>query len=180
MEVFNEFIGWAWERHHNLWSWYIRPLFVIPYCYFAFKRSLAGILLTLLALLTSMFWFPAPAVPHPAVVSALEAERIYLTEPWTLPKLALSLLVPATLIALARAFWVRSFLWGAVVLNGIAFIKIGWTAYYFDSKAFLSHLAPAVTGLFVCKSLLVIWYRHTERISAKAGSAKAAADSGLA
>jgi hypothetical protein len=21
----NEFVGWAWERHHNVLSWYIRP-----------------------------------------------------------------------------------------------------------------------------------------------------------
>src|SRR5215204_1299227 len=30
-----EFIGWAWERHHNVLSWYIRPLFFLPFYFFA-------------------------------------------------------------------------------------------------------------------------------------------------
>jgi len=58
-----EFVAWAWERHHNVLSWYIRPLFVLPFAYCAYKRSLWGMTLTLLALATSMFWFPAPGRP---------------------------------------------------------------------------------------------------------------------
>jgi ABC-type glycerol-3-phosphate transport system substrate-binding protein len=27
-----EFTTWAWERHHNVLSWYIRPLFLLPFC----------------------------------------------------------------------------------------------------------------------------------------------------
>ena len=41
--------AWAWDRHHNSLSWYIRPLFLIPF-YFAYQRSLRAI----------MAWFPAP------------------------------------------------------------------------------------------------------------------------
>jgi hypothetical protein len=59
----DEFGAWAWERHHNVLSWYIRPLFFLPFCYFAYKRSLFGMVLTLVALATSMFWFPAPEQP---------------------------------------------------------------------------------------------------------------------
>jgi hypothetical protein len=44
-----ELTAWAWERHHNVLSWYIRPLFLLPFCYFAYKHSLAGIVLTLVA-----------------------------------------------------------------------------------------------------------------------------------
>nr|WP_320022777.1 hypothetical protein [uncultured Draconibacterium sp.] len=33
------FFYWVFERHHNQLSWYIRPLFLIPFCYFAYKRS---------------------------------------------------------------------------------------------------------------------------------------------
>ena len=32
------FFEWVFERHQNQWSWYIRPLFVIPFCYFAYKE----------------------------------------------------------------------------------------------------------------------------------------------
>src|SRR5215217_3294099 len=34
-----EFAAWAWDRHHNVLSWYIRPLFLLPFCYFAYKRN---------------------------------------------------------------------------------------------------------------------------------------------
>ena len=31
-----EFVAWAWGRHHNVLSWYIRPLFFLPFCFFAY------------------------------------------------------------------------------------------------------------------------------------------------
>jgi hypothetical protein len=57
-QLLDEFLSWAWARHHNPLSWYIRPLFLLPFCYFAYKRSTWGIVLTLFALVTSMVWFP--------------------------------------------------------------------------------------------------------------------------
>ncbi len=88
----NEFIAWAWERHHNVLSWYIRPLFFLPFCYFAYRRSLFGITLTLVALATSIFWFPAPETPSPAVIEMLASEEAYLTADWTLWKVFIALL----------------------------------------------------------------------------------------
>jgi hypothetical protein len=70
-----EFVAWAWERHHNVLSWYIRPHFILPFCLFAYRRSLLGIVLTILALATSMFWFPAPEHASPAVNEMLASER---------------------------------------------------------------------------------------------------------
>lgn len=32
----------SWERHHNVLSWYMRPLFILPLAYFAYRRSLFG------------------------------------------------------------------------------------------------------------------------------------------
>jgi hypothetical protein len=65
MEFINDFLSWAWERHHIILSRYIRPLFLVPFCYFTYKRSITGIVLTLLALATSMFWFPKPETVSP-------------------------------------------------------------------------------------------------------------------
>src|SRR3712207_2843780 len=92
----NEVVAWAWERHHNELSWYIRPLFFLPFCYFAYKRTLTGIAITLVALATSMAWFPAPEVPSRAAVGILAAEEEYLTGNWALWKVLLALIVPAT------------------------------------------------------------------------------------
>jgi len=105
----NEFVSWAWSRHHNVLSWYIRPLFLIPFCYFAYRHSLFGITLTLLGLATSMFWFPAPASVSPAVAEMLASEQVYLLGEWTLLKVLIALIVPVTFTALALAFWKRSF-----------------------------------------------------------------------
>ena len=58
MDVLTDFLNWAWARHQNPLSWYIRPLFILPFCYFAYKKSVRGIVLTLVAVTSSMFWFP--------------------------------------------------------------------------------------------------------------------------
>jgi hypothetical protein len=81
---------------------------MLPYCYFAYRRSGKGIALTVIALATSMFWFPAPAQHDPRAIEMLEAEREYLLGAWTLWKVAIALLIPAGLGALALAFWKRS------------------------------------------------------------------------
>ena len=33
------FFNWAYERHQNLLSWYIRPLFILPFCYLPIKEA---------------------------------------------------------------------------------------------------------------------------------------------
>jgi hypothetical protein len=129
----NEFVAWA--RHHNVLSWYVRPLFLLPFCYFAYKRSLWGIVLTLLALATSMFWFPAPEHSSPAVKEMLASEREYLTSNWTLWKVLIALLVPLGFAALAFAFWRRSLAWGLAVINAMVLFKIGWTFLFSTEPA---------------------------------------------
>jgi hypothetical protein len=64
MDFWSDFWTWAWDRHANELSWYIRPLFFLPFCFFAYRRNLLGMILTILALLPSMFWFPAPSQPN--------------------------------------------------------------------------------------------------------------------
>lgn len=141
--------SWAWDRHHNVLSWYVRPLFFLPFCWFAWRRSIAGIALTLVALATSMAWFPAPEHPDPAVVRMLAVERDYLLGEWTPPKVAVALLVPLTFAALAAALWRRSIGWALVVVNIAVLSKVGWT-YGVDGGAGAdAHLVPALLGLAV-------------------------------
>jgi hypothetical protein len=44
--TFGDFLSWAWARHHNILSRYIRSLSVVPLAYFAYERSPSGITLT--------------------------------------------------------------------------------------------------------------------------------------
>jgi len=155
-----EFVAWAWERHHNVLSWYVRPLFFLPFCYFAYRRSLLGMTLTLIALATSMFWFPAPAEPSPAVEEMLGAEREYLTGDWTIWKVLGALVVPASFAALGLAFWKRSLAYGLAVINAAVLIKIGWTFVFGTEAGAMSHLPAALLGLAVCDALVLYAMRR--------------------
>jgi hypothetical protein len=155
-----EFAAWAWARHHNVLSWYIRPLFLLPFCYFAYKRSLWGIVLTVVALATSMFWFPAPEHSSPAVNEMLASEREYLTANWTLWKVLIGLLVPLGFAALALAFWRRSLAWGLAVINAMVLFKVGWTFLFSTEAGAMSHLPAAVLGLVVCDALILYVMRR--------------------
>ena len=124
MELLDAFLSWAWARHHNLLSWYIRPLFLLPFCYFAYRYGVKGIALTLLTLATSMFWFREPEQPDPEAIEFLAAEKEYLTGDWTLAKALMTLLVPASFAALALAFWKRSLFYRLVVINAMMLTKI--------------------------------------------------------
>jgi hypothetical protein len=156
----DEFVAWAWTRHHNILSWYVRPLFILPFCFFAYKRSLLGIVLTILALATSMFWFPVPENSSSAVNEMLASEREYLTTDWTLWKVFIALLVPLTFAALGLAFWKRSLLWGLAVVNAAILFKIGWTFLFSTEAGAMSHLPAAVLGLVICDALILYVIRR--------------------
>ena len=150
-----EFVAWAWARHHNVLSWYVRPLFILPFCFFAYRRSLFGIVFTLLALATSMFWFPTPDQASVAVNEMLKAEEAYLTADWTLWKVLIALLIPLTFAALGLAFWRRSLAWGLAVINAAILFKIAWTFLFSTEAGAMSHLPAAVLGLVVCDALIL-------------------------
>ena len=100
--MIEDFWAWAWARHHNVLSWYIRPLFVIPYVWFAYRRNVWAMVATVVALATSMFWFPAPSRVDPMVERFLAAELAYLASPWTPLKVLGTIAVPAFFAALAN------------------------------------------------------------------------------
>lgn len=128
MEALGDFVSWAWERHHNPLSWWIRPLFLIPFAFFAYWRSWLGIAVTLVALATSMFWFPRPARVDPQVAEFLAAERRAVLGEWTLPKVVMLASIPAFFLGVGAAFWRRA-LWLAVLLIGLgALMKVIWSS----------------------------------------------------
>ena len=155
-----EFVAWAWERHHNVLSWYIRPLFFLPFCYFAYKRSLSGMILTLVALATSMFWFPAPERSDPMTLEFLAVEREYLTGDWTMAKVLMALLVPISFAALGFVFWKRSIVYGLVLLNAVVLVKLAWSFYFGEESGGLTLLPSALAGLAVCDVVILYVVRR--------------------
>ncbi|MDD4678780.1 MAG: hypothetical protein PHN25_06245 [Tissierellia bacterium] len=143
------FFNWAFARHHNVLSWYIRPLFIIPIIFFAFKKSLTGVFVSIFALFTSMFWFPAPETSSPQVIEFLAYEMEYLKGIWTASKITMSLSVPIFFIALIIAAWKRNWKLLIGVVISAAVLKIMWSIV-FSGEAGASILKPAIIGLIVC------------------------------
>ncbi len=142
-------------------SWYIRPLFLIPFCYFALKRSWGGIFGTVFFLLTSML-VPKPETVGDQVKSFLEMEQAYLTGNWGFAKIMITLLVPLSLGALALAFWKRSLWLGVSVLIFIAVAKMLWSVV-FGGASGTSVIAPAILGLAVCIALICIGFVRLDK-----------------
>lgn len=157
------FFNWAYARHKNVLSWYIRPLFIIPIVLSAFKRSLTGIFVSIFALFTSMFWFPAPEIVNPQAVTFLEYEMEYLRDEWTVPKIIMSLSVPLFFIGLVMAAWKRNWKWLMGVVIAAALLKILWSVV-FSGEAGMSVLKPAITGLLICIGGNYYYYKkHTSK-----------------
>jgi hypothetical protein len=158
----NTFFNWAYERHQNQLSWYLRPLFLIPFCYFAYNRSWSGILGTMFLLLTSMFWFPKPDIVSEQVKQFLEMEKDYLSGDWGFAKIIISLLVPISLTSLGAAFWKRNLWFGLSVLVFIAVAKMSWSVA-FGGEAGKSVFIPAIIGLVVCVCLIYLGFKRLEK-----------------
>jgi hypothetical protein len=155
-----DFGDWAYDRHGNVLSWYIRPLFLLPLAWFAYRRSGWGIAGTLVALATSMFWFPAPAVPDPRVEEFLEFEKEWLAGDWDYRKVVFSLLAPTLAIgSYCLAFWRRSLGWGLVILNVMAVGKVLWGVVFGDGTGWAMTI-PALTGLAVGNAVLIYVVRR--------------------
>ena len=148
------FQDWLFARHHNILSWYIRPLLLIPIMLAAWWRSWAGLAAGIFALLTSMAWFPAPTIADARVAQFLADEIAFLRGGWTLAKLLYTLVVLAYFALLIAAAWQHSGKGLAAVLTAAAVVKV--TFSLMDSGAAASAMiAPALTGLAI--GLGVVW-----------------------
>lgn len=156
------FLNWVFERHQNQLSWFIRPVFLIPFCFFAYKRSWAGISITIFCLFTSMFWFNKPEIISEEVKAFLQFEIDWLGGEWNIQKWLLSLTVPLSFFALGLAFWKRSLLMGLGVVVLMATGKIIWSIQS-AGEAGKSIIVPAVVGLIVCTGLIYLGFKRLEK-----------------
>jgi len=156
------FFEWVFERHQNQLSWYIRPIFIIPFCYFAYKRSWSGISLTIFCLLTSMFWFNRPEFVSDNVKTFLQFEKDWLYGEWNYKKIMLIITVPISFFALGLAFWKRSLLMGLGVLVLMATGKIVWSIQNAGESG-KSIIVPAILGLLICSGLIFYGFKKLEK-----------------
>ena len=162
MDILYDFLNWAWERHHNPLSWYVLPLFVLPFCYFAYRKSGWGIILTILGVISSMFWFPAPETDDARAAAFLAMERQYISGPWTISRAVMTAFIPIWFIALALSFWRRSWLVGLLVINVGMTLKVIWS-FYFGGDSAWSIIPPVVLGFVICNGILLCAYHKVSR-----------------
>ena len=156
------FLYWTFERHHNLLSWYIRPLFLIPFCFFSYKRKWSGIAITIFCLFTSMFWFPKPDIVNNSVIEFLQFEREYLLGVWNVKKILLALLIPISFVLLGLAFWKRSIKLGIGVLILITIGKITWSILNAGESG-KSILLPGIIGLVICSIFIFLKFKSFKK-----------------
>lgn len=119
---FQEMVHWAFERHLNPLSWYIRPIFMILLAYMAYKRSWKGIIITSILMMSSMVWFPAPDQIDPQMYEVLKYEKQLFSHPLSGTLAVLALL--ASIVLLCFVFWKRSLKLGWIVCNVVLIGKL--------------------------------------------------------
>ena len=154
------FFEWAFIRHHNILSWYIRPLFIIPIILGALKKSYAIIFVTIFCLFTSMFWFPEPKKVNESVIKFLDFEKNYLTNGWTVDKIFVLLAILLFFIFLLYTTWNRN--WKYLLFTTVfsAILKV-IHSIIFGGKSGLSIVKPAFLGAIIC--VLVVWFVFKKR-----------------
>ncbi|MGX7111442.1 hypothetical protein [Gemella cuniculi] len=152
------FFEWAFARHHNVLSWYIRPLFVIPIVIGAYKKSFSTISISIFSLFTSMFWFPIPDKVNASVISFLNFEKNYLTNGWEVGKIFVIAAVIMFFVFLIYATWKRKWkLLINVIIVG-AILKVIHSVV-FSGNSGLSILKPAILGVVICILVVLLFLR---------------------
>jgi hypothetical protein len=159
MALDQTFFDWAWARHYNILSWYVRSVSLLPFIYFAYRRSWTGMAFSVFAIATSMAWFPAPAGASANTTAFLAMEEEYLFSAWNLSKILLTLTVPLMFALLAVAFWNRNFIYGGVVIVIAVLMKIVWSLIEGGTSGWA--LVPiALVGLLITLGLIYLGYRR--------------------
>ncbi len=151
--------NWIWERHQNLFSWYSRPLFIIPAAYYAYRQKLWHVIGFMLLLATSLFWFEAPVETPEAVAKYLAWEKqLFFTNENTLPLVILIITVFIFLFWFFYAFWKHNAWLGLVLINVGTIIKI-IVSIVFGGEAGMAAIAPSLSSLFVINIVAWILWR---------------------
>ena len=120
--------------------------------------------MTIVAVTSSTFWFPAPATPEPQAAAFLAAERQYITGPLTLGKLVMTALVPIWFVALSGAFRRRWWAGGAMVIAAGTLLKIVWSFQVAGERAWAIVL-PVTLGTMLCAGVLLLTYQNRQQIA---------------
>ena len=144
---------WIWNRHQNQFSWYSRPLFIIPACYYAYRQKLGFVIGIMVLLGSSLFWFAPPAEVSETISGYLDWERqMFFNANNRIPLIVLSVSVLIFLLLLFYSFWQKSFWMGLLVLNIGNLLKIG-VSVFFGEDAGMASIVPTLSSILILNLL---------------------------
>ncbi|PJH92696.1 hypothetical protein [Bacillus sp. SN1] len=160
MEV-QDILDWAFRRHLNPLSWYIRPLFLLVLVYAAYKRSWKGIIITFVLMMSSMVWFPEPKRIYLQMQKVLEFEQMLLSSPVSA---VLTIVFMMVLVGFILAvFWKRSLVLGVILLNVTLVGKVA-LSLFFTGESGWAPLGNTIFGLMMVNGIgLFIKYRNRKK-----------------
>lgn len=151
---------WVWDRHQNQFSWYSRPLFIIPAAYYAYRRKLAHVAGFMLLLKASLFWFAAPTTVPPEISEYLAwEEKLFFSNDDKRPLIALIIAVAIFLFLLFYAFWKRNVWYGLAVINLGTLLKVA-VSIGFGEDAGMAAVLPSLSSLLVINVSAWLWLRR--------------------
>ncbi|PSR51899.1 hypothetical protein AHMF7605_28735 [Adhaeribacter arboris] len=156
------FLNWVFARHQNQMSWFIRPLFIVPFCYFAYRQSWTGISIIIFAIFASMFWFNQPAIITDDVKAFLQFEIHWLSDTWKLKKVLFALVPLISFMTLGFSCWQRSIWMGLAVIAFMALGKMAWGIAQAGEPG-KSMKIPATIGLLFCLSCIYFGFKQLEK-----------------
>ncbi|WP_215224670.1 hypothetical protein [Echinicola shivajiensis] len=157
---FNEFLDWAFQRHLNPLSWYIRPVFLILICYFAYRRKLSSTIITFMVMMSSMVWFPPPTEINQQMQEVLEFEKKLLSEP--LSAIVAILFMFLFILAILTAFWKHSLKWGLIILNVTLIGKV-LLSLFFTGDSGWAPIGNTLFGLLLVNGIAAILYYYRKK-----------------
>ncbi|TNJ38486.1 hypothetical protein [Phaeobacter sp. B1627] len=153
--------AWVWDRHQNQFSWYSRPLFMIPAAYYAYRRKVWHVAGFMALLATSLFWFDAPATVPPSVSEYLEWEKqLFFTNTSKLPLVTFIFGVFVFLGLFFYAFWQRNPWYGLALINVGTVLKI-IVSVVFGQDAGMAAIVPSLSSLLVINLFSWLLWRRS-------------------
>ena len=152
--------AWVWDRHQNQFSWYSRPLFLIPACYYAYRQKFWMIIGFMTMLFCSLFWFAAPVSVPEHVSGYLEWEKqLFFSNESMVPLLVLTLVVIVFLVAMFSAFWRRNSWLGLIVINAGTILKIV-ISIALGKESGMAAIVPSLSSLVVINLAAFVTWRY--------------------
>ncbi len=152
--------SWIWDRHQNLFSWYSRPIFIVPACYYAYQHKLWHTGAWMVLMFTSLFWFPAPEQVSVGVQAYLEWEKqLFFTGESTVPLVILIMGVMIFLFGIFYAFYKRNIWYGLLIINIGTLLKI-FVSLNWGKETGVTAIVPSISSiLFINIVALILWKR---------------------